>query len=82
MRRALRSDRVDLLLQLRQVGLREAHVVACVIADLEPVMVQSGDLLPRQVVILVRAKREPLGCELVCLADRFPPYGAEAVSPP
>src|SRR5688572_31043536 len=57
-RRALRVDRVDLRLDPWQVGLGQAHVVSGVIADLEPITVQLGDLLPREVVLLVRAERE------------------------
>ena len=62
-RGALRVDRVHLLLQPRQVGLLTRHVVARVVADLEAVPVQLGDLFPGEVVLLVGPEREPLGDE-------------------
>ena len=49
-------DRFELLSQFGQRFLGDAHVIARVIADLEAVVVQFGDLLPTEVVALVRRK--------------------------
>ena len=57
MRGELRVDRLDLLLQARQVLLRRGHVVARVVADVEPVPMQLGDLL-QAMSGLVGAERE------------------------
>jgi hypothetical protein len=63
MRGALRVDGLHLHLQLREIGLRHAHVIAGVVADLEAVPVQLTDLIPGEVVLLVRPEGEPLGDE-------------------
>ena len=62
-RGALSVDRLDLLLDSGQIGLGQAHVVPRVIANLEPITVEFGDLLPREVVVLVRPEGESFGDE-------------------
>src|SRR5207249_3695186 len=51
-------DGFDLLAQLAQCSRRDAQMIARVIADLETIIVQFPDLFPRQVILLVRAKRK------------------------
>ena len=53
---APRADGLDLLRQLVEVASIDGQVVACVIADLEPVAVQFGDLRPGHVILFVRGK--------------------------
>src|SRR2546425_1161686 len=60
---ALRVNRLELLGQLVQITGSHAHVVARVIADLEPVAVQFGNLLPGHVILFVRPKRKTFGDE-------------------
>jgi hypothetical protein len=62
-RGALRVDRLHLLVQFRKILLRQAHVIAGMVADLETVLVQLRDLLPREVLLFVRPEREPFGNE-------------------
>ena len=56
-------DGFQLFGEPRDVLLRDAEMVAGVVADLEAVAVQLRDLLPREVVALVGAEREALGDE-------------------
>lgn len=56
-------DRLDLFLQSTQILVRDGHVIAGVVADLEAVPVQMGDLFPGHVVQLVGLKIEALGNE-------------------
>src|SRR5207237_3208025 len=62
-RGALRIDGRHLLLQSREVGLVQRHVIARVVPDFETVAVQRRDLLPREVVLLVRLKGKSLADE-------------------
>src|SRR5206468_12437361 len=63
---ALGINRLDLLLDLRQVRLRQPHVIPGVVANLESIAMQFRDLLPREVLLLVRRKGEALGKEDGC----------------
>ncbi len=56
-------DRLDLFFQSREVLLVDRHVVAGVVADLEAVPVEMGDLLPGHVVLLVALEIESFGDE-------------------
>ena len=60
---ALRVDRLELPGQLVQIADVHRHVVARVIADLEAVPVQFGDLLPGHVILFVRPKGKTFGDE-------------------
>src|SRR5436309_8085358 len=60
---AVRVNRLELPGQLVQITGIHAHVVARVIADLEPVAVQFGNLLPGHVILFVRPKGKTFGDE-------------------
>src|SRR6266852_6248182 len=59
----LSVDRLHLLLQPREIGLRCPHVVPRVVADFKTIPVQLTDLVPGKVILLVRTERKPFGDE-------------------